>query len=66
MRAAQVLDEIAASRSDLMRLLTRLDAAGWERTGRHEVLGPVVLEDDVRHQLAHERAHLGQVAAART
>ncbi|MEX0783938.1 MAG: DinB family protein [Dehalococcoidia bacterium] len=59
-----ILDEIAASRSDLVRVLRNLHERFWQRTGRHEVIGPVVLEDYVRHQLAHERAHLAQIREA--
>ena len=61
---ASILAEIRASRSGLMRLLRRLDESDWSRTGRHEILGPVVLEAYVRHQVAHERMHLAQVRAA--
>ena len=64
--AAAILDEIAASRADLVRVLSRLDPGGWARTGRHDVLGLVVLEDYVRHHLAHERMHLEQIHAALT
>jgi hypothetical protein len=59
-----MLDTIAASRSDIARLLGRLDDAVWTRSGHHEVLGPVVLEEYVRHQVVHERAHLAQLQAA--
>jgi hypothetical protein len=59
-----MLDEIAASRADLIRVLGRLPDDAWSRTGRHEVIGRVTLEPYVRHQLAHERAHLAQIAAA--
>ena len=60
----EILNEIAASRRDLVRVLSRLPAAAWERTGRHEVIGPVVLEPYVRHQLAHEEMHLVQAGRA--
>ena len=59
-----MLGEIASSRADLMRVLERLPEESWQRTGRHEILGTVALEPYVRHQLAHEEAHLAQVAAA--
>jgi hypothetical protein len=59
-----MLDEIAASRADLMRVLSRLPDEAWGRTGRHEILGSVVLGPYVRHQLAHEEMHLSQIAAA--
>ena len=53
--------EIAACRAGTMRLLRALDDAGWRRTGRHEVLGSVVLEPYVRHEYAHEVQHLEQL-----
>ena len=59
-----ILDQIAASRDDLMRVLSRLTDIEWRRTGRHEVAGTVVLEDYVRHQVAHEAMHLDQILVA--
>jgi uncharacterized damage-inducible protein DinB len=59
-----ILDEIAASRADLIRVLSRLPESGWQRTGRHEVAGTVVLDHYVRHHAAHEQLHLAQIAAA--
>ena len=60
----EILEEIAASRRDLVRVLSRLPDAAWERTGRHEIIGPVVLDSYVRHQLAHEEMHLAQAGRA--
>jgi hypothetical protein len=59
-----LLDEIAAHRAGTMRLLRRLDDAGWRRTGRHEVFGALELEPYVRHEYAHEQQHLEQIARA--
>lgn len=59
-----MLDEIACSRRDLIRVLGRMPEAGWRRTGRHEVAGSIVLEDYARHQVAHEAMHRGQIRAA--
>ncbi len=59
-----ILDEIAASRSDLIRVLSRLSEPQWQRSGRHEVAGPIVLEHYVLHQVAHEAMHLEQIKAA--
>ena len=56
-----IVDEIRASRSDLVRVLSRLPEDAWLRTGRHEVIGVVTLEPYVRHQLAHELSHLAQL-----
>ena len=61
-----MLAEIAAYRAETVRLLRALPAAGWSRTGRHEITGPVELEPYVRHQLAHEEIHLAQLKAALT
>jgi DinB family protein len=60
----EILDQIAASRADLVRVLSRLPDEAWRRGGRHEVIGPVVLEDYARHQVVHEEMHLAQLAAA--
>jgi hypothetical protein len=59
-----LLDSIAALRADLARMLRRLPAEAWTRTGRHELIGEVVLEPYVRHQLAHEEQHLAQLKRA--
>jgi hypothetical protein len=57
----RVVDEIAAYRSETVRLLSALSMEGWSRTGKHEVLETVELEAYVRHQVEHERRHLGQL-----
>lgn len=62
--AAEMILEFSANRRGLERMLGRLPDAAWGRTGRHEVLGSVTLEPYVRHQLAHELAHLDQIEAA--
>ncbi|MEO8538456.1 MAG: DinB family protein [bacterium] len=59
-----ILDQVAASRADLIRVLSRLSEADWQRTGRHEIAGSIVLEHYVRHQLVHEQQHLEQIRAA--
>lgn len=59
----QILDEVAASRSDLMRVLTRLPGEAWLRTGRHEIAGTIVLEHYARHKAVHEALHLEQIRA---
>ena len=63
-QADDILREIAAYRAETVRLLRALDGAGWSRTGRHEVIGPLVLEPYVRHELVHEEQHLEQLRAA--
>lgn len=59
-----MLAAFAGSRDDLMRLLTRLPEAGWERSGQHDIMGTLYLDEYVRHQLAHEEGHLRELAAA--
>lgn len=59
-----LVETIAASRADLVRLLSRIPEECWRRTGRHEVMGSVMLEDYVRHELAHEEGHLVQLQQA--
>lgn len=56
-----ILSEIAAYRGETVRLLRGLTAEGWSRSGRHEVIGHVVLDPYVRHELCHEEAHLVQL-----
>lgn len=60
----EIVDQIEASRADLVRVLGRLADEDWTRTGRHAVLGEVVLDHYVRHQLAHEESHLEQLREA--
>lgn len=62
--APAILDDIAASRSDLMRVLSCLSDSQWKRTGRHEVAGSIVLDDYVRHQVVHEAMHFEQISAS--
>jgi len=61
---ADMLAELSAYRAETIRLLRALPPDGWLRTGRHEVLGNVVLDPYVRHQLAHEEQHLEQLQRA--
>jgi hypothetical protein len=60
----QLIDELAAYRAETVRLLRGLSPEGWQRRGRHEVLGSVALEPYVRHQVEHESQHLAQLRAA--
>ncbi|MGE3074292.1 MAG: DinB family protein [Dehalococcoidia bacterium] len=60
----EILDQVAASRADLIRVLSRLDDAQWMREGRHEIAGGICLEHYARHQVAHERMHLEQIGVA--
>ncbi len=59
-----ILAELEAYRGETTRLLRSLTPEGWSRSGRHEVLGAVVLKAYVQHQLAHELQHLVQLGVA--
>jgi hypothetical protein len=59
-----LLREMEAYRGETVRLLRALPPEGWSRRGRHEALGFVELEAYVRHELAHELGHVGQLRAA--
>ncbi len=61
---AAMIEEMAAYRAETIRLLRSLRPDGWQRSGRHEVLGSVVLAPYVRHQVAHEESHLAQLREA--
>ncbi len=60
----RLIEEMEAYRAETVRLLRSRPAEGWQRTGRHEVLGPLTLEPYVRHEVAHEEAHLAQLRQA--
>jgi len=57
----EILEQVAASRADLVRVLSRLDDRAWRREGRHEVAGGICLEHYARHQVVHEALHLEQI-----
>ncbi|MDP9237006.1 MAG: DinB family protein [Chloroflexota bacterium] len=59
-----ILQQVAAYRSETIRLLRSLSSAGWSRRGRHEISGWVELEPYVGHELAHEEQHLLQLRRA--
>ncbi|MCA9848894.1 MAG: DinB family protein, partial [Dehalococcoidia bacterium] len=59
-----ILGEIAASRSDLVRVLSRMPPEAWQRSGIYSVAGIIVLEEYVRHAVVHEGMHLQQIAEA--
>jgi hypothetical protein len=59
-----LLSQVEGDRAETIRLLRAMPPAAWSRTGRHEVLGSVVLEPYVRHELVHEEQHLAQLQSA--
>ncbi len=60
----EILEQIAASRADLVRVLSRLSDREWQRTGRHELAGSIVLDHYARHKVVHEAIHLEQIRLA--
>jgi len=49
-------------RDEVVRLLSGLDEAQWQRTGRHEEEGLITIESHVRHAISHDLVHLRQIA----
>jgi uncharacterized damage-inducible protein DinB len=58
------LRALTVRRGELVQLLERLDEAGWQRGGVHEVHGPLTIADIARLMAAHEQEHLAQIEAA--
>jgi uncharacterized damage-inducible protein DinB len=59
----ELLATFTFKRAELVRVLRRLDASDWRRTGQHEVQGRVTLHDVLRHLVEHEEEHCGQLEA---
>lgn len=47
-----------------VKLLSRLDAADWDRAGTHETRGPITLREIVEIEAEHEQVHVRQLAEA--
>ena len=58
------LTAFATRRGELVRLLERLDDAGWQRAGVHPAYGRFTIEDYARHFARHEAEHLVQIESA--
>jgi hypothetical protein len=53
--------DFAAARERTVELLTRLDPADWERSGRHAFFGPSTLHELVHLAVQHDRVHWSQI-----
>jgi uncharacterized damage-inducible protein DinB len=59
---AEELDRFDAVRAALTSRLEGLDDSGWARTGQHEEVGEITVEDMTAHMAAHDSIHLAQIA----
>ena len=55
---SDLLERFATLRSTTIRTVERLDDAGWERAGRHAVLGALDVTGLLANAVDHDRAHL--------
>jgi DinB family protein len=62
MHLSTVLDRFEQLRAERVDLLAPLDAAAWERTGRHTQEGVITLYQLTLHMCQHDANHLRQVA----
>ena len=61
---ATALHSFTCRRRELVRLLERLDEAGWQRASVHPAYGRFTIEDYARHFARHEAEHIGQIESA--
>jgi uncharacterized damage-inducible protein DinB len=59
---ATELDRFEAVRVRLLSRLEGLDDSGWRRTGQHEEVGEITIEDMTIHMAAHDAIHFAQIA----
>jgi uncharacterized damage-inducible protein DinB len=59
---AEELDRFETVRGALTSRLEQLDDRGWARTGQHEEVGEISVEDMTAHMAAHDSVHLAQIA----
>jgi hypothetical protein len=64
MKLSDVLDRFERLRAERVARLEPLDAAGWERTGRHTQVGAITLYQLTVHMCKHDAIHLAQIARA--
>jgi hypothetical protein len=62
MNLSAVLDRFERLRAERIPLLEPLDAAAWERTGRHTQEGMISLYQLTLHMCRHDAIHLTQIA----
>lgn len=58
------LEAFAIERGETISLLMNLALKDWERTGIHDELGELSVEDITERLIDHDNAHLTQLAAA--
>lgn len=58
----ELLDRFATLRASTIRTVERLDAAGWERSGVHAILGVLDVTRLLANAVDHDRAHLEDLA----
>lgn len=56
------LDRFTAVRTSLTARLGDIDDDGWQRTGQHEEVGEITVQDMTAHMVAHDAIHLAQIA----
>jgi uncharacterized damage-inducible protein DinB len=59
---SEELDRFESVRGALVFRLEELDDSGWTRTGQHEEVGEITVEDMTAHMAAHDSVHLAQIA----
>jgi hypothetical protein len=62
MRLSEVLDRFERLRAERIASLSPLDAAAWERTGRHTQEGVISLYQLTVHMCKHDAIHLAQIS----
>jgi uncharacterized damage-inducible protein DinB len=62
MDLSEVLQRFEQLRAERIALLEPVDAAGWQRTGRHTQEGVITLTQLTRHMCRHDATHLAQIA----
>jgi hypothetical protein len=64
MNLSDVLNRFDQLRAERVTLLEPLNAAAWERTGRHSQAGIITLYQLTLHMCRHDAIHLAQIARA--
>ena len=68
--AERAVDEgvraFAQVRRSMLAELERLDAEQWDRSGRHEEVGPITILNQAIHLAGHDLNHLAQLARLST
>jgi hypothetical protein len=60
----ELLETMRAKRAELVYALRAIPAEDWDRTGTHEVRGPISVMDIARQVADHEDEHLDQIERA--